>query len=332
MPSDLSGVSDLRPRQGRLHLPPRPDVRPGAAGRRDQPRQPQDPERAAGGDGGKAGHGRRRDPRPALALLRDRHPEPARPAGHLRPARVAAGPLPDAHLAGLPRPRRRARAAQRRGPARAWSSRCTRTLTPIDLQALQQQVQQVHAAEPLLNYVQDLVAATRSGRWFLQGLSPRAGIAVVRAAKAQALLAGRDYVAPDDVQAILPQTVAHRLIPVGDAGRGAGRAGARHDGGGAAALSCHERRGPRTPFCAAPAGRFRKWWQARLPLSDTLDADPAQRLHPAHAARLHAGRHAAGAAGRLDQLPAQPGLPADLPAGRQRAWWACTCATPRCAA
>ncbi len=94
-------------------------------------------------------------------------------------------------------------------------------LSPAELQALQQQVLQVHAAEPLLNYVQDLVAATRSGRWFLQGLSPRAGIALVRAAKAQALLNGRDYVAPDDVQAILVQTVAHRLIPVSDAGRGA---------------------------------------------------------------------------------------------------------------
>jgi MoxR-like ATPase len=73
----------------------------------------------------------------------------------------------------------------------------------------------------LLDYVQDLIAATRSGRWFLQGLSPRAGIALVRAAQAQALISGRDYVAPDDVQAILPQTAAHRLIPVGDAGRGA---------------------------------------------------------------------------------------------------------------
>ena len=89
-----------------------------------------------------------------------------------------------------------------------------------DLQQLQQLVLQVHAAGPLLDYVQDLIAATRSGRWFLQGLSPRAGIAVIRAAKAQALLSGRDYVAPDDVQAILPQTIAHRLIPVGDAGRG----------------------------------------------------------------------------------------------------------------
>jgi MoxR-like ATPase len=106
--------------------------------------------------------------------------------------------------------------ADRRGMVEAMRG----MLTPTELQSLQQQVLQVHAAEPLVSYVQDLVAATRSGRWFLQGLSPRAGIAVMRAAKAQALLAGRDYVAPDDVQAILPQTIAHRLQPTGDSGRG----------------------------------------------------------------------------------------------------------------
>lgn len=94
-------------------------------------------------------------------------------------------------------------------------------LTPHDLLELQQSVGRVHAAEPLLNYLQDLMAATRSGRWFLQGLSPRAGIAIMRAAKAQAFLSGRDYVAPDDIAAVLPQTAAHRLIPVSDAGRGA---------------------------------------------------------------------------------------------------------------
>ena len=94
------------------------------------------------------------------------------------------------------------------------------TLTPLALDALQRQVLEVHAADPLLEYVQDLVDATRSGRWFAQGLSPRAAIAVVRAAKAQALLCGRDYVAPDDVQAVLPQVIAHRLVPLQDAGRG----------------------------------------------------------------------------------------------------------------
>ncbi|MDQ1259990.1 MAG: MoxR-like ATPase [Pseudomonadota bacterium] len=94
-------------------------------------------------------------------------------------------------------------------------------LTADELASLQRSVMAVHASAALLDYVQDLIHATRSGRWFLQGLSPRAGIALVRAAKAQALISGRDYVAPDDVQAIIAQTVAHRLVPVGDAGRGA---------------------------------------------------------------------------------------------------------------
>jgi MoxR-like ATPase len=94
-------------------------------------------------------------------------------------------------------------------------------LSETELQTLQAQVLAIHAADPLLDYVQDLMAATRSGQWFVQGLSPRAGIAVVRTAKARALMNGRDYVAPDDVQAIFAQTVAHRLVPVAEAGRGA---------------------------------------------------------------------------------------------------------------
>ncbi|MBK1685667.1 AAA family ATPase [Rhodoferax fermentans] len=94
-------------------------------------------------------------------------------------------------------------------------------LSPAELLLLQNQVLAVHTSGPLLDYVQDLLAATRSGSWFVQGLSPRAGIAVVRAAKARALLSGRDYVAPDDVRAILPQTIAHRLVPSADANRGA---------------------------------------------------------------------------------------------------------------
>ena len=92
-------------------------------------------------------------------------------------------------------------------------------LTAAELQALQTQVQQVHASDALLNYIQDIMAATRSGKWFIQGLSPRAGIALLRVAKAQALLSGRDYVAPDDVQAVLPQTIAHRLTAINSAGR-----------------------------------------------------------------------------------------------------------------
>jgi MoxR-like ATPase len=93
-------------------------------------------------------------------------------------------------------------------------------MSPAELMAAQQQVLAVRAAPPLLDYLQALIAATRSGAWFVQGLSPRAGIAALRVAKARALLGGRDYVAPDDLQAMLPQAIAHRLVPVMGAGRG----------------------------------------------------------------------------------------------------------------
>jgi MoxR-like ATPase len=90
-----------------------------------------------------------------------------------------------------------------------------------ELQALQDEVTRVAAADPVLAYLQDLIAATRDGRWFVQGLSPRAGLAILRAARARALVEGRRYVAPDDIIAILPQTAAHRLVPLGQSGRGA---------------------------------------------------------------------------------------------------------------
>jgi len=93
-------------------------------------------------------------------------------------------------------------------------------MTPDELCTAQKAVLAVHASDALLDYLQALIAATRSGRWFVEGLSPRAGLAVLRAARARALLDQRDYVAPDDVQAILAQTIAHRLVPVAGAGRG----------------------------------------------------------------------------------------------------------------
>ena len=93
-------------------------------------------------------------------------------------------------------------------------------MRPAELQAAQQAVLAVHASEPLLDYLQALIDATRSGQWFVEGLSPRAGIALLRAAKAHALLDARDYVAPDDLQAVLAPCIAHRLIPRAGAGRG----------------------------------------------------------------------------------------------------------------
>ncbi len=107
------------------------------------------------------------------------------------------------------------------GDRRDAAQRLQPVLTPPQLLAAQKAVLAISASEALLDYLQALIAATRDGRWFIEGLSPRAGIAVLRAARARALMAQRDYVAPDDIQAMLPQAVAHRLTPVPGAGRGA---------------------------------------------------------------------------------------------------------------
>ena len=106
------------------------------------------------------------------------------------------------------------------GDRREAIGRLAPVMTAAELVAAQQAVQSVHASDALLDYLQSLIATTRSGTWFVEGLSPRAGVAVLRAARARALLGGRDYVAPDDVQYVLPQTIAHRLVPAAGAGRG----------------------------------------------------------------------------------------------------------------
>ena len=80
-----------------------------------------------------------------------------------------------------------------------------------DLPALQKEIAAIHAAGPLIDYVQSLVEASRQSPVFQHGLSPRAGLALLAAARAWAWLAGRDMVLPDDVQAVLPAVARHRL-------------------------------------------------------------------------------------------------------------------------
>jgi len=84
-------------------------------------------------------------------------------------------------------------------------------IDPAALPALQKQIAALHAAGPLIDYVQALVNASRHDPAFLHGLSPRAGLALLGAARAWAWLDGRDMVLPDDVQAVLPAVARHRL-------------------------------------------------------------------------------------------------------------------------
>lgn len=91
------------------------------------------------------------------------------------------------------------------------------------LAALQDEVPRVRASDALVDYVLRLVEATRTHPQFALGLSPRGSLALLGAARAWALLAGRDYVIPEDVQAVLPSVAGHRLCERADpTGHGGG--------------------------------------------------------------------------------------------------------------
>ncbi|MES9833470.1 MAG: MoxR family ATPase [Candidatus Thiodiazotropha sp. DIVDIV] len=89
----------------------------------------------------------------------------------------------------------------------------------LDTQSLfeyQKQVAEVHVADALIDYCQDILAHTRNMPDYRLGLSPRAGLAILQAARAWAFLEDRDLVLPEDLQAVLPATIGHRLQTSGE--------------------------------------------------------------------------------------------------------------------
>lgn len=86
-----------------------------------------------------------------------------------------------------------------------------------DIGKLIEAVREVYVAAPVRRYMVDLVSATRSHPDLRLGASPRATLHLLRAVKASAALAGRDYVLPDDVQALAAPVLAHRLLPTAQA-------------------------------------------------------------------------------------------------------------------
>jgi MoxR-like ATPase len=88
------------------------------------------------------------------------------------------------------------------------------TLDQGSLLMLQQQVLQVGASAALIDYVQALLQFSRHSGHFVCGLSPRAGLALVHASKAWAFTQNRDYVIPEDIQAVLPAVTDHRLVNI----------------------------------------------------------------------------------------------------------------------
>ncbi|WP_288740241.1 MoxR family ATPase [uncultured Rheinheimera sp.] len=112
-----------------------------------------------------------------------------------------------------------------RGEALAHDKAKLSPISQADIFAARQDILKLHMAESLENYIVQLVMATRNAKayseqlakWIAYGASPRASIALERCARAKAWLEGRDFVTPDDIQAVFFNVLRHRLILTYDA-------------------------------------------------------------------------------------------------------------------
>ncbi len=133
-------------------------------------------------------------------------------------------PLPDSQLdrfllrlnLGYPNPESE-RALLAGADRRELIAQAMPLLSDEDVLALRQAVDEVHASDALIDYVQALLTRSRQHPGVRVGLSPRAGIALLRGARAYALLLGRRHVLPEDVQALFSAVAAHRLVAEAEA-------------------------------------------------------------------------------------------------------------------
>jgi MoxR-like ATPase len=95
-------------------------------------------------------------------------------------------------------------------------AKLTPQMETAELLTLQQQVRQVFVSPALLDYIQAILRHTRESARYVHGLSPRAGLSLLAAARGWALLDGRNAVIPEDIQIVLPGVASHRLQSVQD--------------------------------------------------------------------------------------------------------------------
>ncbi|MFY8349425.1 AAA family ATPase [Pseudoalteromonas sp. SSM20] len=126
-------------------------------------------------------------------------------------------PLPESQLdrflmrIGLGYPDKESEKAILLGEISAAAKKVSALLTPANLVEMQSLVNDVVLSNVVVEYILDLVNETRDSQDYPMALSPRASIAIANAAKAWAFIHSRDYVIPDDVQAIFPSVAEHRL-------------------------------------------------------------------------------------------------------------------------
>jgi MoxR-like ATPase len=112
-----------------------------------------------------------------------------------------------------------------RGTEAPAPARLQPVLTEDQVLELQEQAEQVRAEESVLDYVVNLVNATRRSPLFTLGVSPRGSLALLRAARAQALADGRDYLVPDDIKGLAVSALAHRVMVKARLGQSGGMDG-----------------------------------------------------------------------------------------------------------
>lgn len=92
------------------------------------------------------------------------------------------------------------------------SAKASPVCTAEDILSMQKQVSEIHVSDAVLNYLQEIIGLTRTDSKLTLGASPRALLALLRAAQAHAFLAGRDFVKPDDVRDVAVPVLRHRLL------------------------------------------------------------------------------------------------------------------------
>ena len=217
LPADIVGANVFNQRETRFEFRPGPDLRQRRARRRDQPRVAEDAVGPARVHAGAPRHRRR-----ALARARDavhglRDPEPGRVRGHLPAARGPGRPLHGPALARLPEPGGRGRRCSPATRAATACSSSSRSSTARRCWPPRTRPRRVHASRALRDYIVALLRHTRDDNRVELGASPRAGLMLLRAAKAHALVNGRDHALPDDVQTLAPVVLSHRIMLVPEA-------------------------------------------------------------------------------------------------------------------
>ncbi len=99
-----------------------------------------------------------------------------------------------------------------RSETNAFSQKLNAVMSLEDVKTHIEEVKKIHCKDSVKKYIVDLLNATRNSGLITLGASPRAGIAMLRAAKAAAYIMGRDYVVPDDIKYVMPSVVSHRLM------------------------------------------------------------------------------------------------------------------------